>query len=157
MHAIHAICYCQALLPRSLAFPLCYDKLETRQCAGGFTDVSKGQYAGREVAVKVLRVYSDSDIRQIEEVGHWRSSLSRSILTTDRVLQMFYWEIVAWRTLHHPNILPLLGATMSEDRFAMVSEWMPNGTINEFVTKNVNANRFELVRFSFRVLILAGL
>jgi serine/threonine protein kinase len=34
---------------------------------------------------------------------------------------------------------------MSESRFAMVSEWMPNGDINEFVKAHEGVNRFELV------------
>ena len=29
--------------------------------------------------------------------------------------------------------------------FAMVSEWMENGNINEFIEANREANRFELV------------
>jgi hypothetical protein len=39
---------------------------------------------------------------------------------------------------------------MSENKFAMVSKWMPNGNINEFVGKHSDANRFELVKFPFR-------
>ena len=34
---------------------------------------------------------------------------------------------------------------MTEDRFAMVSEWMANGNINHFVEASRDANRFELV------------
>ena len=34
---------------------------------------------------------------------------------------------------------------MTEDRFAMVSEWMVNGSIKHFVTAHRDANRFELV------------
>ena len=35
---------------------------------------------------------------------------------------------------------------MSENQFAMVSEWMVNGNINEFVKVHRDANRFKLVR-----------
>ena len=35
---------------------------------------------------------------------------------------------------------------MSESQFAMVSEWMVNGNINQFVKTHKDANRFELVR-----------
>ena len=35
---------------------------------------------------------------------------------------------------------------MSRSQFAMVSEWMVNGNIKEFVKKNRDANRFKLVR-----------
>jgi serine/threonine protein kinase len=53
---------------------------------------------------------------------------------------------VTWKTLRHPNVLSLLGITMSNDQFAMVSEWMINGNINEFVKARKDANKFELVR-----------
>ena len=36
---------------------------------------------------------------------------------------------------------------MTETQFAMVSEWMTNGNINQFVTVHQDANRFELVSF----------
>jgi len=57
----------------------------------------------------------------------------------------FCKEFVTWKALHHPNVLPLLGVIMTEDRFAMVSEWMINGNINQFVMAQRDANRFELV------------
>ena len=56
---------------------------------------------------------------------------------------------MTWNALHHPNVLPLLGVTMDARRFAMVSEWMINGNINEFVKAHGDANRFELVGFYF--------
>ena len=61
-------------------------------------------------------------------------------------LQRFCREGVAWKHLRHPNILPLLGVTVSEHRFAMVSDWMENGNINEFIGKDQHVNRAELVR-----------
>jgi len=36
---------------------------------------------------------------------------------------------------------------MSENRFTMVSEWMTNGNINQFVKVHLDANRFKLVSF----------
>ena len=41
---------------------------------------------------------------------------------------------------------------MTETTFAMVSEWMPNGNINEFVTAHQDANRVELVSPPFKPL-----
>ena len=35
---------------------------------------------------------------------------------------------------------------MGNNQFAMVSEWMVNGNINEFVKTHRDANRFKLVR-----------
>lgn len=48
--------------------------------------------------------------------------------------------------LCHPNVLPLLGVI--ENQPTMVSEWMGNGDIKEYVKAHPNVNRLELVRFS---------
>ena len=53
--------------------------------------------------------------------------------------------MIRWKTLNHPNVLPLLGVTMDAEQFVMVSEWMTNGNINEFIKVNRDVNRFELV------------
>ena len=50
-----------------------------------------------------------------------------------------------WKALQHPNVLPLVGVTMSETQFAMVSDWMENGNISDYVKANPEANRLELV------------
>ena len=52
---------------------------------------------------------------------------------------------MVWRSLRHPNVLPLLGVTMTENRFVMVSEWMARGNISGFLKMDVNANRLGLV------------
>lgn len=60
---------------------------------------------------------------------------------------------MAWGALHHPNVLPLLGVTISENRLVMVSEWMVKGNINEFMRADPNADRLELVCFPFKLFI----
>ena len=50
-----------------------------------------------------------------------------------------------WSALHHPNVLPLLGATMTGARFTMVSEWMKDGNINEFVKAHPVVDQLKLV------------
>ena len=50
-----------------------------------------------------------------------------------------------WKHLKHQNILPLLGVNMGKSRFSMISEWMENGNINEFIKKDRHVNRTELV------------
>jgi len=55
-----------------------------------------------------------------------------------------------WKALRHPNVLPLIGATIAGTQFAMVSEWMPNGNINEFLKANPDGDRLGLVRVPFR-------
>ena len=52
-----------------------------------------------------------------------------------------------WKALDHPNVLPLLGTPKdrSQFKFAMVSEWMTNGNITQFVKPHRDANRLKLV------------
>lgn len=59
---------------------------------------------------------------------------------------------MAWKTLRHQNVLPLLGVTMSGNQFAMTSELMVNGNINQYVEVHRDVDRFELV--GFRTLLL---
>jgi len=122
---LYIICGHQALVPRSLVIPLCYNPAEDPLCRGGFSDVWKGQLHGRDVAAKALRLIQKDDF------GKMRSRFCR--------------EAVAWKALRHENILPLLGVTMTEGQLVMVSEWMENGSIDEFVKAHTNANRLELL------------
>ena len=56
-----------------------------------------------------------------------------------------------WKALQHPNVLPLIGAMMqmSEGHFAMISEWMVNGNIGDFVKAHPDVNRITLVSLRF--------
>ena len=68
------------------------------------------------------------------------------------IAQRFCKEVLTWKALRHENVLPLLGVTMSNNQFAMVSEWMANGNINEFVKTHRETNRFKLVEsLSYRI------
>ena len=55
---------------------------------------------------------------------------------------------MTWKFLRHPNVLPLIGVMVSENQFAMISDWMANGNINDFMKAHPDANRLELVGFS---------
>ena len=58
-------------------------------------------------------------------------------------------EVMTWKVLCHPNVLPLMGVTMDGNQLAMVSEWMVNGNITEYIAAHGEVNRFELVRSRF--------
>ena len=68
-------------------------------------------------------------------------------------MQWFCEEVAMWRILRHPNVLPLLGVTMAENprRFVVVSEWMEDRDINQFLQRE-DADRLKLVCLSFRLL-----
>ena len=42
-----------------------------------------------------------------------------------------------------------MGVSMSGDRFAMISGWMENGTINQFIKKHPDVDRLGLVSLQF--------
>jgi len=146
LHYLHRICGHQALLPRSLTISLFYDPTENPLLRGGLTDMWKGQYFGQEVAVQVLRVYRHSDHERIRRVSHWWGS-QLVICINNCILQKFCREVVTWKALCHPNVLPLLGVTITETQFMMASEWMENGNINDFVKADTDVDQLGLVCF----------
>ena len=48
-----------------------------------------------------------------------------------------------WKRLSHPNVVPFVGVTRKPLQF--VSEFMPNGTLTNYVKKNPDADRIGLV------------
>jgi serine/threonine protein kinase len=57
--------------------------------------------------------------------------------------QSFFEEAVIWGRLRHPNIVPFVGITT--DLSQVVSEWMPNGNMREFIERNPGTDRIGLV------------
>lgn len=64
------MCAAHALLPKSLKAESCYDPASIPHRRGGFADVWKGKHLGREVAVKVLRVYVNTDLPKMTRVSY---------------------------------------------------------------------------------------
>ena len=48
-----------------------------------------------------------------------------------------------WKYLKHPNILPLLGATISPPQ--LVSVFIPAGDLSKYIGENPDADRIRLV------------
>ena len=61
--------------------PICHDRTGVALYRGGFADVWKGEYRGRDVAIKVIRTYSNSDLRKMIGVSCWSRSLSAYLCT----------------------------------------------------------------------------
>ncbi|KAF5385606.1 hypothetical protein D9757_006780 [Collybiopsis confluens] len=86
---------------------------------GGFSDIWVGRLEGRRVCVKVLRFFLQS---------------------TDKegLLKSLSKEVLIWRQLKHPNILPFLGVdkTLFPPSFSIVSPWMDNGDLISYFRKS---------------------
>ena len=63
------MCAGHTSLPRSLHFELQDDLMGTTFYHGGFADVVKRRYLGREVAVKVLRARNNNTSQDMINVG----------------------------------------------------------------------------------------
>lgn len=149
---LHETCSFHDLHPRPMEIKLPNHPAGAAHCRGGFADVFKCTYRNQEVAIKVLRTYSSSDIQNMTRVSYTRPFVPLYVLAhLLQPMQRFYNELIVWSSLRHPNVLPLLGLLKDESRFkfAMVSEWMPNGNINEFVQMHREVNPFVLVCILF--------
>ncbi|KAF9789525.1 kinase-like domain-containing protein [Thelephora terrestris] len=87
---------------------------------GGYGDVWKGDYKGRAVAIKALR--NDEERKKI-----------------------FCCEVIMWKRLSHPNTLPFLGAYINALELVMVSPWMEDGNIREYLLSKPHVNRLSLL------------
>ena len=48
-----------------------------------------------------------------------------------------------WKRLTHPNILPLLGITVTP--LQLISDWMSGGDLPDYIKKHPDADRLGLV------------
>ncbi|ESK84818.1 Dbl domain-containing protein [Moniliophthora roreri MCA 2997] len=83
---------------------------------GGFGDIWKGALGSQVVCLKVVKMYIMADVQQL--------------------LKEYLREVIVWRQLKHPNILPCLGLYYLDDnreRLCLVSPWMDNGNLVDFL------------------------
>jgi len=69
LKSLYKMCGRHALLPTSLKVPVSFEQTGHALYRGGFADVWKGEHCGRDVAVKVIRIYSDSDLHRVVGVS----------------------------------------------------------------------------------------
>ena len=55
-----------------------------------------------------------------------------------------------WKHLDHKNIVPLLGITSTP--LQLISEWMPNGNLTEYIGMRPDTDRLGLVGVPYAVL-----
>ncbi|KAF9643944.1 kinase-like protein [Thelephora ganbajun] len=112
-------------IPDSMRIESCLDGPMDEEYDGGCATVFRGKHRGLPVAIKTVHLYLTSNLEEC--FGKFRR------------------EVVAWRHLRHPHILPLIGVNIERHRFAMVSEWMEHGNINEYIKNHERVNRIQLL------------
>ena len=70
MKSLYKTCAGHSLLPEQLQFELNDDQVGLAVCHGGLADVSKCEYRGQDVAVKVLRIPKGNGLQDMTNVGH---------------------------------------------------------------------------------------
>jgi serine/threonine protein kinase len=110
--------------------------------SGGSSDVWKGSYQGQQVAIKVIRTYTTGDLAKVKKVSPDLLNFVHYGLNRH---QRFYKEVLVWKQLRHPNVLPFQGVATSLFPFCMVSHWMANGNIVEYIEMYDGADRLLLV------------
>ncbi|CAE6484396.1 unnamed protein product [Rhizoctonia solani] len=96
---------------------------------GGLADIFSATLAtGNKVGLKSLRLQPGVD--QNEES---QSQLKRAA-----------HELYVWSKCKHPNILPLIGVAEFRGRMAMISPWMDNGNLFQFLSRNPDVDRYEM-------------
>ncbi|KAG8742781.1 hypothetical protein FRC11_014138 [Ceratobasidium sp. 423] len=105
---------------------------------GGYGDIWSARHIdGRQIAIKTLRLHGDLATFD-------RPKLEKA---SEQVAKQTIKELSVWRKLDHPNVLKLLGiCTLGRSKeIGMVSEWMPNGNVNEYVLNHKEADRIKLI------------
>ncbi|CAE6507029.1 unnamed protein product, partial [Rhizoctonia solani] len=94
---------------------------------GGFGDIWNGQlHNGEKVAIKA-----------------WRTSAMGQC--DYKTLKRAARELYCWSRMEHPNIHQLQGVIIFQDRYlGMVSEWMENGNLHEYILRHPDVDRYEL-------------
>ncbi|KIM69560.1 hypothetical protein SCLCIDRAFT_103079, partial [Scleroderma citrinum Foug A] len=92
---------------------------------GGFGRVYKGTFRNRVVAVKEL----------------WQEGYDHS----GEFRRAFCNEAIVWRFLKHPNCIPLYGVYRDGMKTYLVSPWMRQGNLTNYLSLNQNANRESLI------------
>ncbi|KAG9118304.1 hypothetical protein FRC07_007250, partial [Ceratobasidium sp. 392] len=103
-----------------LSFP------EAAFSGGRFGDVWSASLRNRtKIAVKCLRLHTANE-------------------SHSRVLKHAARELYYWSKLKHVYVLELLGFAMFKGQLAMVSPWMENGTLNDYIRKDQEKDRWHL-------------
>lgn len=91
---------------------------------GGFGSVFKGEHGGQLVALKVLYKARNIEVSASSLYFSDAYQFVKDSLRTD-----FCREALAWWSLSHDYILPLLGIYETKSHLFLVSPYMTNGTL----------------------------
>ncbi|KAF9646907.1 hypothetical protein BDM02DRAFT_2871174 [Thelephora ganbajun] len=123
LRELRSICGTKAILPTSYTLSTDLLKIDPDPfVVGGFGDVYRGILNGSSLCIKRVRVYIKDN--------------------PQKAAKTFCQEAVMRKYLKHPNILPLLGVTISP--LQLISDWTSGGELPQYIEKNPSADRLQL-------------
>ena len=146
LHKLQTICSHHGFLPSSHIISGGLTRVgDYAFASGGFADVWEGVHGNTKVCIKCPRI-TVRDRQDIEKVNDLHGTpIPRLLNLTCVGTQAFYKEATVWKHLRHQNIVSFIGVT--QDPLQFVSEWMPNGTLTQYLSENPGVNRVDLVSF----------
>ncbi|KAF9646096.1 kinase-like protein [Thelephora ganbajun] len=124
--ALGDICSDTLLLPTSTGLLQGLKKRgEIAVASGGTTDIWRGAWSDKQVALKAFRIYPLQDLQEAKKI---------------------LWKLVpTWKRLAHENVLPFHGVDTSIFQLALVYEWGHNGNIMRYLESHPDASRPKLL------------
>ncbi|KAF9781352.1 kinase-like domain-containing protein [Thelephora terrestris] len=123
---LRRVCGGHTILPRSCILSDNISKAgDIAFASGRFADVWKGHHDGNPVCIKAFRTYTADNLIEIKK----------------RLFQ----QLVIWRRLSHPNVLPVLGISPELFPLCIVSGWMIDGNILDFMSAHPKVSRLRLL------------
>lgn len=148
--ALTRFCLSHRVLPESYAITGTLFITSSHPVASGVVaDIWEGMLDGRNVCVKRTRTCWTSPSEDV-----WLDMVRCPFFPLPTALNgvpKYYREVVLWKHLKHPNIVPFLGITSTP--FQFVSEWMSGGNLLQYTKKHPDADRLGLVSSSLPVVV----
>ncbi|KAJ3485001.1 hypothetical protein NLI96_g5252 [Meripilus lineatus] len=98
------------------------------QFGGSFADITVGQYRSQQVALKRLRLFQNTSTEDAEKLK-----------------KRLHHELLVWKNLRNPNILPMLGIdqTINPRNPSMVLPWMNKGSVRFYLKNRTEDDQFD--------------
>ena len=104
----------------------------------------KATLEGRAIVIKVLNVAARAERERLHRVSGLDLRTPKQTLMLHP--QLLVKEVIGWKWLRHANVLPFVGVMFTPSvPISIASELMENGNIMDFIRKNRDHNRVDLV------------
>ena len=112
--------------------------------SGGYSDVWKAKDdVGQIFAIKQLRIYVVNDFANVKKVC--TSDRSVIVSSPEPLSQSYCKEVTICRRIKHENLLGIVGVAPGLFELCMVSKWMDNGNMLQYVRDHKKVDRLHLV------------